>query len=86
MANKGLKITCKEATSICDKSQYKEASFLDILKLKLHLAICKKCAAYSEQNNMLSRIVKSSKVCQNPNFQLNDDFKERMKDELKKDL
>ncbi len=83
---KGLKITCKEATEICDRSQYKEASFLDIIRLKLHIAICKICAAYSKQNSMLSRIVKSSKICQNPNFQLNDDLKEKMKEELKKDL
>ena len=26
---KNFKITCDEATTICDKSQYKEASFLD---------------------------------------------------------
>ena len=82
---KGLKITCKEATSICDKSQYKEASFWDIIKLKLHLAICKNCAAYSEQNNMLSRMVNSSKVCQNSNFKLDDEMKEKMKKMLEKD-
>ncbi|MBP9599913.1 MAG: hypothetical protein KBE41_00295 [Lutibacter sp.] len=50
-----MKITCDEATSICDKSQYNEASFLEILKLRLHLFLCKKCGLYSKQNTIMSK-------------------------------
>ena len=42
-----MKISCDEATKICDKSQYKEASFLDKVKLNFHLILCKKCGKYT---------------------------------------
>ena len=38
-------INCDEATTICDKNQYKEASFWEKLKLGIHIFICKKCRA-----------------------------------------
>ena len=50
-----MKITCDEATAICDKSQYKEASFFEILKLRVHLLLCKKCGLYSKQNAVMSK-------------------------------
>ena len=30
-----MKINCDEATTICDKSQYKEAGFWEIIKLNI---------------------------------------------------
>ena len=37
-------ISCDEAVVICNKSQYKEASFSEKLKLKLHILFCSSCA------------------------------------------
>ncbi len=51
---KKFKITCDEATTICDKSQYKEASFLEKLRLNWHFLQCKFCKLYSVQNNKMS--------------------------------
>lgn len=56
MSNK-IKISCDEATTICDKNQYREASFLDKIKLSFHLLMCKHCKAYSSQNNLMTRIL-----------------------------
>jgi hypothetical protein len=55
-----FKITCDQATTICDKSQYGKASFFEILRLKIHFVRCKFCALYSKQNNRMSRILKTN--------------------------
>lgn len=48
-------INCDEATKICNKNQYKEASFFEKVKLVLHMAICKHCRQYSAQNTILTK-------------------------------
>ncbi len=49
-------ITCDEATTICDKSQYKEATLLEKLRLNWHFVQCKVCRLYSKQNNKMTRL------------------------------
>jgi len=53
-----MKLTCNQATSICDKSQYKEATFWELLKVKIHLFLCKRCGKYAKQNNIMSKCYK----------------------------
>lgn len=53
MSNKVL-INCEEATSICDKNQYGEATLWDKIKLSLHLFMCKHCNSYSTQNKVIT--------------------------------
>ncbi len=48
-------INCDEATAICDKNQYKEATFWEKVKLSFHLFICKKCGLYSKQNAIVTK-------------------------------
>lgn len=55
MSNK-LFITCDEATTICTKNQYKEASFFEKIKLSIHILSCKICGLYSKQNTKLTQI------------------------------
>jgi len=55
MSNKFF-INCDEATAICNKNQYKEASLWEKVRLGLHLFICKKCGQYSKQNTTLSKV------------------------------
>lgn len=55
MSNK-LFITCDEATIICTKNQYKEASFFEKIKLSIHLLTCRICGLYSKQNTKLTQI------------------------------
>ena len=49
-------ISCEEAQIICHKSQYKDASFFEILKLKFHLFVCKACSAFSKKNTKLTTL------------------------------
>ena len=61
---KNLKITCDQATTICDKNQYGEASIKELIKLNIHLIICRICIRYSKQNVTLSNFYKGySKNC-----------------------
>lgn len=53
---KKFEITCDEATTICDKNQYGEATFMDKLKLNLHFLKCKVCSLYTKQNTALTKI------------------------------
>ncbi len=48
-------INCNEATAICNKNQYKEASIWEKIKLTIHLFICKNCGQYSKQNTTLTK-------------------------------
>jgi len=52
-----FKITCDEATSICDKNQYGEANFSEKFKLMIHYYGCKLCKCYSQQNNLMTKIL-----------------------------
>lgn len=54
--SKKVMINCDEATSICNKSQYCEASFSDKLRLGIHNFLCKKCKLYSEQNTFMTKL------------------------------
>jgi len=77
---KKIIISCDEATQICDKSQYCEASTLDKIRLSIHNFLCKKCHLYSEQNSLMTKLFK---VHLHPE---KDKLKEDEKDALKKIL
>ena len=53
-----FEITCDDATTICDKNQYSEASLFDKIKLNIHFLGCKICSLYSKQNTMLTKVYK----------------------------
>jgi hypothetical protein len=53
---------CEDAGQVCDKSQYKEASFWEKLKLNVHLLYCSPCREYKQKNVKLSIVLKRSKL------------------------
>lgn len=77
-----FKLTCDEATTICDKSQYGKATFKELVKLQFHFLGCKICALYTKQNTLLSRVLNQNKggtsICQ-----LSSDEKEMLRKKLK---
>lgn len=56
-----FKMTCDEATTVCDKSQYGKATIMEIIKLKFHFLGCKICSLYTKQNTLLSKILNKNK-------------------------
>ena len=81
---KSLKISCDEATTICDKNQYGEAALFDKIKLSLHFIHCKFCSLYTKQNTALSKVYKGhSKKCKEIKHCLTTEQKEEIKKNLK---
>ena len=54
-----MKLSCNEATTICDKGQYGEITFWEKIKLSWHLFSCKNCGKYSKQNGIMTKCYKN---------------------------
>lgn len=79
-------ISCDEATAICDKNQYGEASLSEKISLSFHLFICKYCKKYTKQNNLMSQLFgKYLRPCDGSE-KLSDEAKEELKKKLQKEL
>ncbi|MEM7380073.1 MAG: hypothetical protein AAF361_02610 [Bacteroidota bacterium] len=71
-------ISCDEAAVISNKTQYKEASFWERIKLNFHLFMCRACSAFSKKNTQLTTL------CERANLRaLSDNDKAQMKQRLK---
>lgn len=85
MSNKVF-INCDEASTICDKTQYKEATKWEKFKLSMHLFLCKKCSLYSEQNKLMTNIF-CTHLLNHPDHihlpgKVKDDFKAKLKEQM----
>lgn len=70
-------ISCDKAAIICNKTQYGEASFMDKMRLKFHLFICKTCSAFTKKNTKLTAL------CEKANLHsLSEQEKLKMKEQL----
>lgn len=74
-----LMLKCDEANHVCDKSQYKNASLWEKIKLNLHLIYCRACRKYTKNNAKLTNTIKKANIeC------LDKKCKEKMKKDLDK--
>lgn len=63
MSNKmKIVIPCDEANHVCDKTQYKEATLWEKIKLNIHLIYCRACRKYTKNNTKLTKKMRESKV------------------------
>lgn len=70
-------ISCEEAAVICSKSQYREASWLEKIQLKLHMLMCKACVVFSLRNSRLTALFRDADLqC------LSDEDKAELKNKL----
>ncbi len=74
-------MNCKDANHICDKTQYKESSFWEKVKLNFHLLYCRACRKYTANNGKLTKVIGKSKI-----ETIKQSDKERMKEQLKKEM
>lgn len=82
----GFIISCDEATTICDKNQYGEASIMEKVQLNFHLLFCKYCKKYTKQNGFMSKIFEHfSKNCDS-SHELSKEDKDEMDRNLKENL
>ncbi len=74
-------ISCEKAAIICNKTQYEEASFMEKLKLRFHLLICKTCSAFTKKNTEFTTL------CEKANLHsLSEHDKIKMKEQLQEKL
>lgn len=79
--NSKIFISCTEAGHTCDKTQYKEATLWQKIKLNIHLIYCVACREYTKNNTKLTKIVNKPEVeC------LDDVEKESLKNKFEKEL
>lgn len=76
-----LFLPCEEANHVCNKGQYKEASFLELIKLKLHLLYCNACKKHSARNTKLTEFINKEN-----SFKLTDAAKKALKTQIEKQL
>jgi len=62
-----MKLSCDEATAICDKGQYGEINIWNRIKLGLHLFLCRKCGLYTKQNSTLTKCYKDHREFEKKN-------------------
>jgi len=72
---------CEEANHVCDKNQYKEANFMERVRLAIHLIYCSACRKYSFNNNKLTKALKKSKV-----KTISEEDKSVLKEHLQKEM
>jgi len=74
---------CQEANHVCDKTQYKEATLWEKIKLNIHLLYCRACRKYTSDNTKLSDFIQKSNV-QTISTTDKDNLKELVKNEMSK--
>ncbi|WP_373516203.1 hypothetical protein [Pricia sp.] len=57
-----MTISCEKAALICNKTQYREATFMEKMKLKFHLLLCKNCPAFSKRNTKLTALCQKANL------------------------
>lgn len=80
-----LMIDCDEASTICDQTQYCEASFYDKMRLHIHLFLCKNCGLYSKQNKVMSKIFKTH-LNQPTHYHLSEIEKKNLKEKIEQQI
>lgn len=76
-------ISCDKAATICNKVQYKEASFVEKMKLRLHLLFCKTCRKFTKKNTELSQLCNKANL-HSLTEQEKNTIKKQLKDNPKK--
>lgn len=55
-------INCSQAARFCDKAQYREATFSERLKMRLHYLICESCRKYQTNNSKLTKLFEKAGI------------------------
>ena len=60
--NLGILFKCKDAAHICDKSQYRESTFMERILMKMHQLMCRVCREHSSENARLSEAIEKANL------------------------
>ena len=73
--------SCKKASEMVEKRNLFGLSFLEKIKLKMHLSACKACKAYDKQSELIDQAISNHPE---ENVQLSSSSKEQIINSLKK--
>jgi hypothetical protein len=62
MQENNIPKSCHEIALLSEKKQYQEASFWEILRIKMHILYCERCKNYEKSNRKLSDILNNAKL------------------------
>lgn len=81
-------ISCEDAAKLCTKSQYGKLSLLEVIKLNVHLFMCKMCGTFSKQNNILTKCIDKHEdhLAKNNHERLSEVEKEELEVSIKNEL
>ena len=79
-------ISCDDATLISDKKQYKSATSWELLKMSIHVLMCKNCKVYTVQNDLLTQAMEQEPLSvKQVDVALTAEEKEQMKKTIEKE-
>lgn len=56
-----LNLSCKKATEMVEQDKIVSLSFVDKVKLKIHLSVCKACKIYEKQSKLIDNFFTATK-------------------------
>lgn len=83
-----IALSCKKATFLIEKSHGEPLSFMDKVRLSMHLKICDKCAGYQKQSLLIENVLKANhKNLSNPSdLKLSSDARARIQETIDSNL
>jgi hypothetical protein len=76
--------SCKDASHICDKAQYREAKPLEKWLMKLHHLVCRVCREHAVRNTRLSYLLRDANLHVLPKHK-KDALKGRIREQLSRE-
>lgn len=70
-------ISCEEASAICNKKQYNEATFWEKVKHKFHILVCRACSQFAKKNTKLTSLFEKADL-----HSLSENEKDRIRKQL----
>ncbi|HDO26801.1 MAG TPA: hypothetical protein ENH02_01665 [Bacteroidetes bacterium] len=83
-----IMLDCDHATYLVTKRDYESLNCIQKMQLKLHLASCKFCRMFAEQNKIISETINDIKVVDREHLHvhLNEEQKSKLKKTIESDL
>jgi hypothetical protein len=78
----GVMITCKEATAMVEMRREKSIGLANKMKLAIHLVLCKVCAIYAKQSELIHAVIKR-KMTAAPSAQMIESTQQQIREKLK---
>ncbi len=76
---------CVEASTLALKNEEEKLTFRQKFEMKFHILFCKCCKNFAKQSPMIDESMRAyfKDISNNPPVKVSDDFKIRMKEQLK---